>query len=57
MNHPLQSASSDAGQTEWSASAVFDVFVENCGRLSGKQLLAAISKATATLDSKMNDTN
>ena len=52
----VQSTSSNA-QTEWSASAVFDVFMENCERLSGKQLLAAISKATATLDSKMNDTN
>lgn len=51
-----ETASSNA-QTEWSASAVYDVFMENCGRLSGKQLLAAIGKATATLESKMSEAN
>ena len=50
----VQSTSSNA-QTEWSGSAVFEVFKQNYERLSGRQLLAAISMATAALASKTKD--
>ena len=49
----VESTSSNA-QTEWGPSAVFDVFMGNCEKLSGKQLLAAIKKSTEILDSKMD---
>ena len=51
-----EAASSDA-QTEWTASTVLGVFMENAQLLSASELLSAISKATATLQSKMDTGN
>ena len=50
-------ASSSGAQTEWTASTVLGVFMENAQLLSASELLSAISKATATLQSKMDTTN
>ena len=50
-------AASAGAQTEWTASTVLGVFMENAQLLSASELLSAISKATATLQSKMDTAN